>query len=295
MLEKSFLFLIIFTFALIPTSYGGNKSSSAQRKMPIETSLVVDGKSGEILHSRNAKKKIYPASLTKVMTIYLVFEALNTGKLTLDHKFYVSKNATKSLPSKLYVKAGERISVRDAIYALSIKSANDVAVVVAENIAGSESKFARLMTIKAKQLGMNNTRFTNASGWHDPKQQTTAVDLVKLSIAIKRDFPEYYKMFGKTSFKYKGKMVRGHNMVAATYPGAEGLKTGYHTPAGCNLITVATRGRKSLVGVVTGRKNVSIRDQKMVELLDTHFGVKKTKKIAKKLPNLSKKRKVKKV
>ena len=242
--------------------------------VPVQASLIVDGKSGKVLHSRNAKQKVYPASLTKVMTLYLTFEALKSGKITMNQKFKISSNATKARPCKLYVKAGDTISVGDAIFALSIKSANDVAIVVAENIAGSEKKFARLMTIKAKQLGMNNTNFTNASGWHDPKQYSTAVDLAKLSIAIKRDFPQYYKLLKKTSFVYKGKVIHGHNQVAATYPGAEGLKTGYHGPAGRNLITVATRGSKSLVGVITGRSSSSIRDRDMVKLLDTHFGVK---------------------
>lgn len=240
----------------------------------IESSLVVDGNTGRVLHAVNARKKIYPASLAKIMTTYIIFEALASGKVTLSHKFYVSKNATRALPSKLYVKQGDKITVKDAIHALTVKSANDVARVVAENIAGSEAKFAGLMNIRAKQLGMKNTRFTNASGWHDTKQYTTAVDLAKLSIAIKRNFPQYYKFFSKTSFTYKGKLIAGHNRVTATYPGAEGLKTGYHLPAGCNLITTARRGNKSLVAVVTGRKSAAIRDKYMVELLDKHFGIK---------------------
>ncbi len=264
------------------------RRSKKKSKGPIETSLIVEGKSGKILHARNARKKIYPASLTKVMTLYLLFESLESGKLSLNQNLYVSKYATKALPSKLYVKAGQRIKVHDAILALSIKSANDVARVVAENIAGSEKKFARIMTVRARSLGMKSTRFTNASGWHDPKQVTTAVDLAKLSIAIKRDFPQYYHFFNKTSFRYKGKTVRGHNRVTATYPGATGLKTGFHTPAGCNLITAATRGHRSLVGVVTGRKSSAIRDKKMVQLLDKHFGV-RTKKV-KRRTKASKKR-----
>lgn len=266
--------LLVFSIAFTTLVADADKRRTKKKASgPIQTSLIVDGSSGKILHSRNARKTIYPASLTKVMTLYLVFEALESGKISLNQKFYVSSNATKALPLKLYLKKGDRIAVRDVIPALIIKSANDVARVVAENIAGSEKRFARLMTIRARQLGMKNTTFTNASGWHDPKQVTTAVDLAKLSIAIKRDFPQYYHFFNKTSFKYKGKTINGHNRVTATYPGAEGLKTGFHTPAGCNLITVVTRGNKSLVGVVTGRKSSAIRDKKMVELLDQHFGV----------------------
>jgi D-alanyl-D-alanine carboxypeptidase (penicillin-binding protein 5/6) len=267
------LFVFSLTFSALISDAARIKKVTKSAS-PVQTSLIVDGKSGKILHSRNTRTKIYPASLTKVMTVYLIFEALESGKLSLNQKLYVSNYATKALPSKLYLKAKERIAVRDSILALTVKSANDVARVVAENIAGSEQKFARLMTIRARQLGMKNTNFTNASGWHDPKQVTTAVDLVKLSIAIKRDFPQYYHFFNKTSFKYKGKNINGHNRVTATYPGAEGLKTGFHTPAGCNLITIATRGNKSLVGVVTGRQSSRVRDKKMVQLLDQHFGVK---------------------
>ncbi len=264
---------------------------------PIPASLVVDGKSGKILHESNARTKIYPASLTKVMTLYLIFEALESGKLKLDQKLYVSKYATQARPLKLYLRQKERISVKDTILALTVRSANDAARVAAENIAGSEQKFARLMTIRARQLGMQDTNFTNASGWHDPKNVSTAVDLAKLSMAIKRDFPQYYPFFNKTSFVYKGKTIRGHNRVTATYPGAEGLKTGFHTPSGCNLITIATRGNKSLVGVVTGRKSSVIRDRNMVQLLDQHFGVQhstiKQTKVAKKKKITTASRKVK--
>lgn len=266
---------------MLSTSYAyAAKKNSANSKTtpvviqkPIQTSLVVDGKTGKVLHSHNAKEKIYPASLTKVMTVYLIFEALDSGKLKLNQKLSVSKNATQALPTKLYLRPQDRITVEESILGLTVKSANDVARVVAENLAGSEKNFARLMTIRARQLGMKDTNFTNASGWHDPKQVTTAVDLAKLSIAIKRDFPKYYHFFNKTSFKFKGKPVYGHNRLTATYPGAEGLKTGFHTPAGCNLITAATRGNKTLVAVVTGRKTSAVRDKQMVQLLDQHFGV----------------------
>jgi serine-type D-Ala-D-Ala carboxypeptidase (penicillin-binding protein 5/6) len=249
------------------------KTQKGQSSVRTQTSLVVDGRSGKILHASNATKKIYPASLTKVMTLYLLFEALESGKLSLNKKLYVSKYATEALPGKLYLRVKEQIVVRDAILGLIVKSANDVARVVAENIAGSEKRFARLMTVRARQLGMKNTTFTNASGWHDANQVSTAVDLAKLSIAIKRDFPQYYHFFKMTSFKFKGKTISGHNKVTATYPGAEGLKTGFHTPAGCNLITAATRGNRSLVAVVTGSNSSAIRNKKMVQLLDEHFGV----------------------
>lgn len=237
----------------------------------IKTSLVVDGRTGKILHEYNARKQIYPASLTKVMTIYLIFEAIERGRLSLDQKLYVSSYATTAHPLKLYLKHREHITVRDTILGLIVKSANDVARVAAESIAGSEKQFAKLMTSKAHHLGMHNTTFTNASGLHDPRQVSTAIDLAKLSIAIKRDFPQYYHLFKRTSFKFRKKIIKGHNRIVATYPGAEGLKTGFTTPAGCNLITTATRGNKSLVAIVTGRSSPTIRNNNMVKLLDTYF------------------------
>ena len=273
----SILLVILLVLSSSSAFAAKKRKKCAKHRPPIQTSLVVDERTGRVLHSSNANRKIYPASLTKVMTTYLIFESLASGKLNLKQKFYVSKYATKALPSKLYLKAGEKISVKDAILALNVKSANDVARVVGENIAGSERKFARLMTVRARQLGMKHTTFTNASGWHDPKQVTTAVDLAKLSIAIKRDLPQYYHFLGQTSFSYKGKTIRGHNAVLANYQGATGGKTGYHTPAGCNLITSATRGNKSLVGIVTGRKSSAIRDKKMVQLLDKHFAMNNNK------------------
>jgi len=274
-LSPVILFVLIVSICLaIPVADAAKRQSRKKASGRIQTSLVVDGKTGKILHASNARKKIYPASLTKVMTIYLIFEALESGKLSLNQKLYVSSYATKARPLKLYLKPKERITVRDTILGLIVKSANDAARVAAENIAGSEKRFARLMTIRARQLGMKNTTFTNASGWHDARQVSTAVDLAKLSMAIKRDFPQYYHFFKKTSFKFKNKTIKGHNRVVATYPGAEGLKTGFTNPAGCNLITAATRGNKSLVAVVTGRSSSAIRNKKMVQLLDEHFGIK---------------------
>lgn len=279
-LIKVLLFLLIISVSInsqVAIAKQKNHKKTSDKYLPIKASLVVDGNSGQVLHARNARKKIYPASLTKVMTMYLLFESLNSGKVTMDQKLYVSKYATTAKPSKIYLKAGDRISVEDAILALSVKSANDVARVVAENLAGSESKFARLMTVRARQLGMNNTVFMNASGWHDPKHVSTAVDMAKLSIAIKRDFPEYYHFFSKSSFKFNGKKIYGHNKIVATYPGAEGLKTGFHKPSGYNLITSATRDNNSLVAVITGNKNSAERDKKMVKLLNQHFKLKKSK------------------
>ena len=287
---SSFLLVLFLVTNVSAATTAKNNKTRKRISLPIQTSLIVDGKTGKILHASNSKEIIYPASLTKVMTMYMLFEALESGKIGMNDKFYVSKHASQALPLKLYVQPGEKISVKDSIRAIIIKSANDISRVVAENIAdGSESKFARLMTLKARQLGMKNTNFTNASGWHDPKQVTTAVDLAKLSIAIERDFPQYYHFFRETSFSYKGKTINGHNRVTATYQGSKGLKTGYTGPAGCNLITSATRGNKSLIGVVTGRKSAAVRDRHMVELLDKHFGVANQVKVVKKSAKPSRK------
>jgi len=245
---------------------------------PIQSSLIIDGSTGRVLHASNAKKQIYPASLTKVATLYLIFEAIEAGRLQLDQKLKVSAHAASAIPLKLGLKAGENISVKDIILAIIVRSANDASRVAAEHIGGSEEKFAKMMTIRARSLGMDHTTFANASGLHDPRQKSTAVDLAKLAIAIKRDFPQYYHLFSRTSFYYNGKEVKGHNRVTANYPGAEGLKTGFTNASGCNLITTATRENKSLIGVVIGGKTSAVRDQKMTTLLDAHFDAHKKEK-----------------
>lgn len=274
---------------------GKKKKPQSVILAPIPTSLVVDTKTGKVLHAENAKERIYPASLTKLMTLYMMFEAIDSGKLSMNKRLYVSKKAERIPPTKLYLKAGEYISVKDAILALIVKSANDVAIAVAEDMAGSEEAFARRMTIKAFQLGMRDTNFTNSHGLHHNAQKATAIDLAKLSIALKRDFPRFYPLFAKNSFEFRGKKVNGHNRVTANYKYAEGLKTGFTTPSGFNLVTTASRGNKSLVGVVTGGKSASQRDQKMVKLLDKHFGVEskqiKTKKLSPKIVSNYKKKK----
>ena len=176
-------------------------------------SIVVDADSNQVLSERYADKKLHPASLTKMMTLYLVFDALKRGEWSLKTRLYVSQNAQNQVPSKLGVRKGERITVEDAIKALVVKSANDVAVVVAENYAGSESVFATEMTRVARQLGMSRTTFKNASGLHHRYQISTARDMAVLGLALIEDYPDYYDYFGLTSFSYKGKRYRGHNAL----------------------------------------------------------------------------------
>lgn len=267
-------FTILLLLATTNHSFADKKKAKSTPKPIVQTSMVVDSQTGKVLHSKNARTKIYPASLTKVMTLYLAFEAMESRKLSMNKKLFVSRRAASMVPLKLGLKAGETISIRDAILGTIVRSANDASVVLAENIAGSEKNFARLMTSKAKLLGMRNTCFKNASGLHHPEQKTTAMDLAKLTIAIKRDFPNYYPLFSKTSFQFRGNIVNGHNLVTANYAGAEGLKTGYTKAAGCNLITTASRGNKSLIGVVTGERSAGLRNAKMVALLNEHFDTK---------------------
>lgn len=264
----SIILLVVSTNANAKTKKPTCKVPELKR---IETSLVVDADSGKILHNVNGSQKIYPASLTKLMTLYMAFDALKSSRLYLDRELKISINAEKMKPCKLGLKAGETITAKDAILGLIVKSANDAAVVIAEALAKDEDSFAKAMTQMAHKLGMQNSHFYNASGWHHPEQKTTASDLARLTLAIKRDFPEYYSWFSKDQFKYNGRIIVGHNKVAKNYPGAEGMKTGYTYPAGFNLITTAKRDGKRLIGIVTGSPAAGVRDAKMVKLLDKHF------------------------
>lgn len=242
---------------------------------PIEACLVVDSKTGKILHDDNSKVSIVPASIAKLMTLYILFEAIDSGKISMNQEMYVSKKAEAAMPSKLGVKANNYIKVKEAIPAIAIKSANDVSIVVAEHLKGSEEKFAKLMTARAKQLGMRDTVFVNSSGLPDIiHNKSTARDLAKLALAIKRDFPKYYPVLSSNSFVYRGKVVKGHNRVNENYPWANWGKTGFVNASGYNLITEATKDGKSLIAVVTGGKTWKSRDEKMIKLLNNHLGIK---------------------
>lgn len=235
------------------------------------STLVADTKSGLILASKNATEQQYPASLTKVMTLYMTFSAIERGILKMEDRLPVSLKAAKQPRSKLYVRAGQTISVKDAIMALIIKSANDVAVVLAEALAPSEEEFARMMTKTARNLGLKETTFKNASGLHNPDQVTTAQDMAILTMAMIHHFPQYYKLFSKKSFTYKGRVYRTHNHVQKRYAGAEGLKTGYISAVGYNIISTAKRDDNRLVSVVIGGDTVAQRDRQAMRLLDNGF------------------------
>lgn len=265
-LKKTLLYALAFVAAFVAAA-----PSYAQTNSSKYAALVVNAETGAILHQRNAKAKRYPASLTKMMTLYLTFDALEKGKLSMNTYLRVSDRAASQPPMSLDLREGEKITVKDAIYSLVVKSANDAAVVLAEGVGGSEWQFARMMTAKARDLGMENTTFMNASGLHNPGQVSTAVDLAKLAIAMQRDFPEYYPIMAQKRFTRKGVRYETHNRVTKNYKGATGGKTGYINASGFNLVTTARRGGTNLVGVVLGGVTGKKRDAQMISLLDNAF------------------------
>lgn len=246
-------------------------SAGAAIAKPAITSIVVDHESGRVISADDADAVNYPASLTKVMTLYLAFEALEGGKVSLGTPLKVSRHAASMPPSKLGLKAGSTIRLDDAIKALAVKSANDVAVVVAEALGGSEARFAQLMTRKARQMGLKNTTFMNASGLPNLKQRTTARDMATLARRIIIDHPKYYHYFSLSHFAYRGRTYTNHNRLLGTYAGMDGLKTGYIRASGYNLTASAVRDGRRLVGVVLGGPSSGARNREMARLLDQGF------------------------
>jgi D-alanyl-D-alanine carboxypeptidase len=230
--------------------------------------LVIDAHTGKELFSRNADAQRYPASLTKIMTVYILFDFIKQGRIKFTTPLVVTPFAAGQSPSKIGFKPGQSVAVIDAIKALCTKSANDVAVAVAENIAGTEENFARLMTQTARRLGMNSTTFRNASGLPHPGQVTTARDMVILGQRIQQDFPEYYSVFGTKNFSYRGKNFRNHNRLLSDYEGTDGIKTGYIRASGFNLTASVRRDGKHLIAVVMGGQSGASRNAHMKELLD---------------------------
>ena len=233
--------------------------------------IVIEADTGRILHSTSPERVLHPASLTKMMTLYITFQALESGKLTLDHRLWVSANAASQSPSKLGLRPGQSIRVEDAILGLVTESANDVAVVLAEAIGGSESQFARLMTRQARALGMNKTAFQNPSGLPDPEQVTCAADMVRLGYALAYHYPQYYHYFGRDTFTYAGITHKNHNHLMERYEGMDGIKTGYIRASGFNLVASAVRGQTRVIATVMGGKSAAARDNQMENLLDNCF------------------------
>ena len=233
--------------------------------------IVIEEDSGKVLFSRSADSLRYPASLTKIMTLYLVFEELASGRLKIDSRMKVSRLAAGRSPSKLYLKTGQSITVENAIYALVTKSANDVATAIAEHLSGSEREFAKRMTRKARALGMSRTTFRNASGLPHSKQRSTARDMARLAVAMRRDFPQFYDFFSARSFRWKGQKFKNHNKLLSAYKGTDGIKTGYINASGFNLVASVERQGVRLIGVVFGGKTGRSRDRHMMQILDASF------------------------
>jgi len=252
----------------------------AVKKPPVQTqaiqaspryaAIVLDAKSGKTLHEASADGIRHPASLTKIMTLYMLFEQLEAGKLKLDSPLDVSAHAAAQAPTKIGVKPGQTLMVEDAIKALVTKSANDAAVVVAEALGGSEDEFARQMTRKARALGMNRTVYRNASGLPDPAQITTAREQAILGLAIQERFPRYYRYFSLTSFSYRGHAMRNHNKLLGRVQGVDGIKTGYIRASGFNLVSSVRRADRHIVAVVLGGSSGAQRDARMRTLIEGH-------------------------
>ena len=238
-----------------------------QSYSPAFSSIIIDANSGATLSANNPDATRHPASLTKIMTLYLLFERLDAGKMKLDTEMEVSEHASEQAPTKLGLRPGQSIRVEDAIKGLVTRSANDAAVVIAEAVAGDEADFAKLMTRKARALGMARTVYRNASGLPDDDQVTTARDQATLGRAIQDRFPRYYRYFSTTAFNYRGHSIRNHNRLLGNVEGVDGIKTGYTRASGFNLVTSMHRGNRFLVGVVLGGRSGGSRDAIMRNLL----------------------------
>ncbi|MDA1070550.1 MAG: D-alanyl-D-alanine carboxypeptidase [Proteobacteria bacterium] len=235
------------------------------------SAIVLDATNGNILYQRNADTKRYPASLAKMMTLYLAFEQLQNGTVTMDTEWTASARAQAQPPTEVGLRAGDTIKVRDAIMALITKSANDVATVVAEGIGGTEWQFAQMMTAKARELGMRNTMFANASGLPDDSMVSTARDISILSLRLQSDFPQLYPLFATRSFTYRGNTYGNHNKLLGVVDGVDGIKTGFTNAAGWNLAASAIRDGRRIVAVVMGGQSRIWRDNRMKELLGEGF------------------------
>jgi D-alanyl-D-alanine carboxypeptidase len=258
----------VIAFSL-PAEAAPRRAKRVSAYSPPYAAMVVDAKTGRTLHAQNEDALRHPASVTKVMTLYLLFEQLERGKIALDTPLRVSANAAGQAPSKLGLEPGETIEVEDAIKALITKSANDIAVVVAENLAGTEDGFAEQMTRKARALGMTRTVYRNASGLPDPQQVTTARDLTILARAVQERFPRYYRYFQTRTFHYAGSTHHNHNKLLGRVEGVDGIKTGFTRASGFNLMTNAKTDDRHIVAVVLGGRSGASRDQIMASLVQS--------------------------
>lgn len=257
--------------ALAPEAQAQQKRKSANTSNPRYAAIVIDADTGAVLYERYADKKLHPASLVKMMTLLMTFEALEQGTLTLNSRVRMSAHANSQPPSRVAIATGETMTVKDAIYALVTKSANNVATALGETIAGSESRFAAMMTRKARELGMTQTAFRNAHGLHHPEQVTSARDMARLSRHLVTAYPRQYKYFSTRNFSYRGNNYHNHNRLMESYGGMDGIKTGYINASGFNLAASAVRGEHRVIAVVFGGRTAQSRNAHVAELLDRGF------------------------
>lgn len=261
-------FALLVAFGVLFGSFGGPSQANAN---PRYAALVVDARNGEVLFSRHANAPRFPASLTKVMTLYILFEELEAGRLSLDTRMNVSAHAQAQPPSELGLRSGQTITVRDAMMSLVTKSANDAAAVIAEHIGGTEWGFAQRMTETARRIGMSDTTFRNASGLPNREQRTTAHDMVLMGRAIYERFPQRYQIFSTTSFRYAGRTYRNHNRLLGSVRGVDGIKTGYIRASGFNLLSSVNDGGRHIVAVVMGGRTGASRNAHMRDLIARHL------------------------
>lgn len=268
LLQMHFVQAFVALLLAVSVTLAATPQASAN---PRYAAYVLDTNTGQVLFSRNADARRYPASLTKIMTLYLVFEALNAGRITKDTRIPVSAKAAAEPPSKIGVRAGSTITVEQVILALVTKSANDAATAMGEFLGGSEQNFARMMTNKARQLGMASTTFRNAHGLPNDQQVTTARDMAVLGYAIREHFPQHYGYFDTRSFTFGKQRFGNHNRLLGRVTGVDGIKTGYIRASGFNLVTSVRTGGRSLVAVVMGGQSGASRDAHMAELVREHL------------------------
>lgn len=273
--SRFFMAMALAALALSSLAPGADAATRNNKKKPKENpkyaAFIMDADSGRILAQSNPDKPLHPASLTKIMTLLMAFDAIEDGRMSLRDRIEVSRHAAGMEPSKLGLDPGETIRVEDAIYAIVTKSANDIAVAMAEALGGSESDFARMMTARARAIGMSRTTFVNASGLHNPRQISTARDMAILARYVIHKYPSYYRYFATKSYRYGGTVLRNHNRLMETYEGMDGMKTGYVGPSGFNLVASAVRDGHRLIGVVFGGRSASSRNAEMAKLLDRGF------------------------
>lgn len=234
--------------------------------------FLLDVRTGQVLASENPDTLNHPASLTKMMTLYMTYDAIHRGKLSWDSRITFSKYASSRPPTKLRVKPGDSITVKEAVLGMIVQSANDAAAAMAEKLGGSEERFAALMTEKARALGMTRTVFKNASGLPNDAQVTTARDMSTLGVALMRDFPREYALFATKNFNFRGRTIHGHNNLMYRYDGMDGIKTGYTNASGFNLVSSVKKGDRRVVGVVMGGRSAASRDRIMEKLIDAYMG-----------------------